>query len=98
MLYHPPVKEATGSTQEAHAEGSSEQPPLQMTDGKPPGLGRSSRARNGRERRDRRRPSDGAPEKADGERATDVPPQDGVRRLLCPVSMSQGLALRSLAP
>lgn len=69
-------------------EGNSEHPPLQMTDGKPPGLGRSSRARYGRDRRDRRRPLDGAPEKADGEHTADVAPQDGARWLLCPVSMS----------
>ena len=87
-LYHVPVKEATESTQEAHVEGNSEQPPLQMTDGKPPGLGRSSRARYGRDRRDRRRPLDGAAEKADGEHAADVAPQDGARWLLCLVFMA----------
>ncbi len=87
-LYHPPVKEAVEPAQEAPAKGSSEQLPLQMTDGKPPGLGRASRVRNGRERRERRRPTEGAPEKADGEHAADVAHQDGARRLLCPVPLS----------
>ncbi|CAL5220629.1 g2672 [Coccomyxa viridis] len=74
-LYHPPVKEATGPSQEAHAEADADAP-LQMTDGKPPGLGRS-RARHGRERRDRRRPPSGASDMAGGEHTEQGPPHEG---------------------
>lgn len=48
-----------------------------MTDGKPPGLGRT-RARHGRERRDRRRPPSGASDPAGGERLEQEPPHAGM--------------------
>ena len=62
---------------EAHGEADADaDAPLHMTDGRPPGLGRT-RAKHGRERRDRRRPLNGAADRADGEHTEQGPLQEG---------------------